>query len=287
MVRTNTPNEAEAAAWNTDRGRDWVRRQPILDALMTEVLELLINAAMPKPGEAVLDVGCGAGATTLAVGNRVGARGRVLGVDVSAPLIEHAMARSAAAGLSNLEFQLADAQTHPLEADRFDLMISRFGVMFFDDPVAAFGNIASALRPGARMVFAAWSDPGRNPWFTIPMRVAAAVLGPIKVPDPSAPGPMAFRDIERVVGILRGAGLTGCTGIERPVVLNPPGTFDEVIEFLVSAGPASRVIAERGGSEADRAAIAEGCRVELERFQVDGRVRVPAGVNLFQAHRPH
>lgn len=285
-MTTRIPNATEAAAWNAERGQDWVRRQVTLDALMEPVLELLLGVADPKLGDAVLDIGCGAGATTLAAGRRVGTEGRILGVDVSAPLLDHAAARVQSSGLRNIDFQLADAQTHSFEGDRFDLMISRFGVMFFDEPRAAFRNVLRALRPGARMIFVAWSEPELNPWFAIPARVARSVLGPIEAPDPTAPGPMAFRDIERVAGILNAAGLADSSGTAWQVLLSPPGAIDDVLEFVVSVGPASRVIAERGGTEADRAAILEGCRAEFERFHVDGRLRVPASVNLFRAHRP-
>ncbi|MBI1220840.1 MAG: methyltransferase domain-containing protein [Rhodobacteraceae bacterium] len=283
---TRLPNEIEAAAWNAERGQEWVRRQATLDALMAEVLDLLLDAADLKPGEAILDIGCGAGATTLAAAQRLGAGGSVLGVDLSVPLLDHAVARAEALGLETIDFHLADAQTHPFKVARFDRMISRFGVMFFDDPTTAFRNISRALRPGARLVFAAWSRPDLNPWFAIPARVATSVLGPLEAPDLAAPGPMAFHDIERVVGILRAAGLADCSGAARQIVLTPPGSFDEVVEFVVSVGPASRVIAARGGTEADRAAILEGCRAELEDFHIDGRVLVPASVNLFQARRP-
>lgn len=283
---TNSANAAEAAAWNGQRGHDWVHRQGRLDALMTEVHSLLFDTAAPEPGEAVLDVGCGAGTTTLEGARRVGAVGRILAIDISAPLLDHATARAGAEGLDNIAFRLGDAQTHRFEARAFDLMISRFGVMFFDDPVAAFRNITGALRPGGRMVFVAWSSPAVNPWFAVPVQAATDVLGPIERPDPGAPGPMAFRDIDRVIDLLRKAGLTGCVGVEREVVITPAGTVDEVIDFLVSAGPAAGIIAARGGTDADRRAIAARCQAAMEPFLVEGRFRVPARVNLFKARRP-
>lgn len=281
------PNAAEAAAWNGQRGEDWVQRQATLDKLMGDVQWMLFDAARPEPGEAVLDIGCGGGTTTLESARRVGPAGRVLGVDISAPLVNHAVTRAAAVGLENLSFRQADAQTFPFEGESFDLMISRFGVLFFDDPVAAFRNIGGALRPGGRIAFVGWAGPEANPWFAVPSRVATDVLGPVERSDPTAPGPMAFRDIARVANLLQAAGLCECTGTGTDVVLTPPGSPDEVIEFLVSAGPAAHIIESRGGTDADRRTIAEQCRVAMEAYLIDGRYRVPGRVNLFQARRAH
>lgn len=278
-------NEAESAAWNAERGADWVRNQVILDALMSEVLELTITTADPRPGEAVLDIGCGAGATTLAAASRIGTVGLALGVDVSAPLISHAAARAQVEEFANASFELGDAQTHPFDQNRFDLLISRFGVMFFEDPKAAFVNMTRALRPIGRSVFAAWAGPEQNPWFTIPVKAATARLGAGDPADPTAPGPMAFRDINRVVGIMDAAGMVECSGEECLIFLNPPGSFSEVVDLAVSVGPVTRLMAARGGTEADRKAITETCRAEFEPFQSEGRVRVPACVNLFQARQ--
>ncbi len=278
-------NEAESAAWNAARGADWVRNQVILDALMSEVLELTITTADPGLGEAVLDIGCGAGATTLAAASKIGAGGLALGIDVSAPLISHAEARAQTEGLANASFELGDAQTHPFEQKRFDLMISRFGVMFFEDPTAAFINMARALRPSGRLVFVAWAGPEQNPWFTIPVKAATARLGQGDPADPTAPGPMAFRDIDRVVGIMNATGMGECSGEDCQIFLNPPGSFDEVVDLAVSVGPVTRLMEALGGTEADRTAVIETCRAELAPFQSEGKVRVPARVNLFQARQ--
>ena len=256
-------NEAESAAWNAERGADWVRNQVILDALMSEVLELTITTADPGPGEAVLDIGCGAGATTLAAASRIGTAGLALGVDVSAPLISHAAARAQVEEFANASFELGDAQTHPFDQNRFDLLISRFGVMFFEDPKAAFFNMTRALRPSGRSIFAAWAGPEQNPWFAIPVKAATARLGPGDPADPTAPGPMAIRDINRVVGIMDAAGMVECSGEECLIFLNPPGSFSEVVDLAVSVGPVTRLMAARGGTEADRKAITEICRAGL------------------------
>lgn len=279
-------NEAEAAAWNGPRGEHWVSIQGTLDAMMAEVLDLVLSGADLQPGEAVLDIGCGAGATTISAAHRIGAEGSILGLDISEPLLRHAKLRAHAEGLSNVTFQLGDAQTYPLNASNFDVLISRFGVMFFDEPTVAFRNMGTALRPGGRMFFAAWAAPERNPWFTVPAKATMGRLGKVEAGDPAAPGPMAFRDIGRVVKILRSAGMEDCTGVEAELFLHPPGTLEDVVDLAVSNGPAMRIMTALGGTEVDRAAIVETCRAELAPFAVGGRVRVPASVNLFQARMP-
>ncbi|WP_127903529.1 hypothetical protein [Solirhodobacter olei] len=158
--------------------------------------------------------------------------------------------------------------------------------MFFDDPTAAFRNMGTALRPGGRVFFAAWAAPEQNPWFTIPAKAAMARLGKVEAGDPTAPGPMAFRDINRVVKILQSAGMEDCSGVETKLFLHPPGTLEEVVDLAVSNGPATRIMTALGGTELDRAAIEETCRAELAPFDVEGQVRVPASVNLFRARIP-
>ncbi|MBI1173157.1 methyltransferase domain-containing protein [bacterium] len=280
---TTQPNEAQAAAWNNAQGVDWVRQHTRFDGLLTEILDLVLTSADPRPGEQVLDIGCGGGATTMAAARRIGPDGAALGLDISAVLLDHA--RRQAEGLSNVRFQLGDAQVHPLEPDRFDLMMSRFGVMFFEDPVAAFANLARALRPTGRLAMIAWASPALNPWFAVPMQAAVARLGPPEPADPDAPGPMAFRDIDRVTGILRAAGLQDCAGSAVQTYLTPIGDLEEVMEFALHIGPASRLITAKAASEADRAAIKDVLRPEFARFEQNGQMRVPACVNLFTARR--
>lgn len=279
-------NEAEAAAWNGARGDDWVRLQAVLDDLMIEPLELAITAAALTPGEAVLDIGCGAGATSLAAGRAVERGGRVLGADVSAPMLRHAAGRAEAEGLSHVSFTEADAQVHAFEPGTFDAAISRFGVMFFDDSTAAFRNIAAALKPGGRITFVTWAGPDTNPWFTLPAQAGAEVLGPSEPTDPDAPGPMAFRDIERVTGMMAAGGLENCAGMAADIQLHPGGTLDEVLRLAMSIGPISRMLTAKNGTEADRDAIAAVLRDRLAQYDQAGEVKVPGRVNVYTARKP-
>ncbi len=276
-----TPNQSESAAWNNERGQGWVRDHVLMDALMTPILDLTITAARLSPAEAVLDIGCGAGATTQAAARAVGPRGRAVGLDISAPLLDHA--RSLAGQAGNVAFLRADAQTHAF-AQEFDVLISRFGIQFFDDPTAAFANMARALRPGGRMSVIAWAGIDLNPFFSLPLRAAERRLGPAgSIGD--GPGPMAFADAARIEGILRAAGLVDVAGIPTDTWLTPPGTVDEVAELALNSGPAARLIATQGPPAGDLAEIRRACRDAVAEFLTDAGVRLPACVNLFQARR--
>jgi SAM-dependent methyltransferase len=164
----------------------------------------------PQPGERVIDIGCGCGDTTLDLARAVGPAGRVLGVDVSAPMLAVAAERSGEAGLTQAGFQQVDAAALRVEAP-FDAAFSRFGVMFFADPLAAFVTIGAGLRPGGRLVFVCWRAAEENPWMMVPLQAAAHVLPEAAPGDPLAPGPFAFADAARVRGILCGAGFRNVT----------------------------------------------------------------------------
>ena len=201
-----SPNRDQAARWGRDGGNIWVEMQPILDDLLSPFERILTDAGDPGKGGRVLDIGCGAGATTLAMARRVGPRGACVGLDISGPLIAAARARADAEGIPNATFIEGDAQVHPLERGGFDAMISRFGVMFFDDPVSAFANIHRAARPGAKVAFVAWRSPAENEFMTVAARAAAHLLPPMPTPEPDAPGQFAFADKSRVTSILVSSG---------------------------------------------------------------------------------
>ncbi len=181
-------NEDEREQWGGELGAVWARRQADLDRMMTRLTALLVDRAQVAPGARVLDVGCGAGDSTLAAARATGPDGHATGQDVSAPLLALAWARAEAAGLANVTLVEGDAQTDRASGGPFDAMLSRFGVMFFADPVAAFANIASQLRPGAPLTFVAWAAAALYPWLARPAAAAAARLGPASPADPDAPG---------------------------------------------------------------------------------------------------
>jgi len=276
-------NAEQAEFWNSEAGRNWAAHDAELDHVMAPATEAMLAAAAPRPGERVLEIGCGAGAATFPVAEAVGPGGRVLGADISRPLLERAEARRRALGLVQVAFIEADAQEAAFEPGAFDLVTSRFGVMFFADPVAAFRNIGRALAPGGRLAFVAWAAPDRNPWFSLPQRVAVARLGPVPPTPPEAPGPTAFRDIDRVAGLLRAAGFEDVRGEVRETVLCHPGGLEAVVALAGEIGPAPRVMREKGASAEDRAAILAGLREAFGGFVAGGRIAIPAALNVFTA----
>lgn len=202
------PNEAQATYWNDAGGRAWAEVQEPLDLQLAPLGRAAMTALAPMPGEHILDIGCGSGQTSLELARAVEPDGVVLAIDLSVPLLE--VARHRGSGFEGLSFVQGDAQVFPFAPESIDAAFSRFGVMFFADPVAAFVNIRRALKPGGRLAFACWRAPEENPTFTLPMQAAAPYLPPLPpVAEPDAPGPFAFASQERVRGILAAAGFQG------------------------------------------------------------------------------
>ena len=200
----NEPNAAQATYWNDQAGPTWAEVQGQLDRQLEGLGRRGMAALAAKAGERILDVGCGTGQTSLELARAVGADGAVLGVDISATLLE--VARRRAEGVPGLSFAEGDAQVFAFEPDAYDGAFSRFGVMFFADPAAAFANIRMALKPGGRLAFVCWRPPAENPMMVLPMQAAAPLLPPQPPSDPEAPGPFAFADAGRTGRLLTTAG---------------------------------------------------------------------------------
>ncbi|MCV2890090.1 class I SAM-dependent methyltransferase [Ruegeria aquimaris] len=277
-------NQDQAEYWGKSAsGMKWLTFEEQIAASFAPVVDLLLDRAALEPGQRVLDIGCGLGDVTLAAARAVGPTGHALGVDISTPFLDRARQRSS--GMGNVEYALADAQTEPFAPADRDAMISRFGMMFFSDNVAAFANIARALKPGGRMTFAAWGPLAGNPWFYIPHRAATDRLGQMPKVDRNAPGPLAFHDIDRVTGLMAKAGLADIEARASDLNLTPPGGLTGASALCTRLGPAARVLAHFDGSEADEAAIRDAVSAALEPYVEDGRVLMPATINLFQARR--
>ncbi|WP_353472546.1 methyltransferase domain-containing protein [Salipiger sp. H15] len=277
-------NAAQQAFWTEGPGLNWVALREELDTLHADISEQVLAAAAAQPGETVFDIGCGAGATTLALAAAVAPGGRVVGLDVSSSLLEVARARAAALPGPQPEFIHADAQVWRSERPA-DLCMSRMGVMFFADPGAAFANILQLLRPGGRLAFICWRGIEENPWFDLPLRAAVAQLGPPAPGDPDAPGPMAFRDPERVRGILARAGFAelAIEPVEAELRL-PQGIT--AADLASRIGPAVRHIRDMGATEAQAEAIRADIRSAFARFETPQGAIVPARMNLVTARRP-
>jgi SAM-dependent methyltransferase len=270
----------ENSAYWRDAGKRWVEQQAFLDRLFAPIGKAVIDAADPRAGERVLDIGCGAGATTFETAWRTGPEGRAVGVDVSPDLIELARRRAGEQGLEGVEFQLADAQAEAFSSP-FDAIVSRFGVMFFTDPVAAFANLRQALKPEGRLAFACWRSPQDNAIAQIPMAAAAPFLPPIARPDKDAPGRFAFADPDRVRGILAESGW-------RDIAIAPlddpaPASLDEVMTMSLRVGPLNAILSKLDA--ATRAAIHEAVAQALQAHVKDGVIAMNSACWLVTAKR--
>jgi SAM-dependent methyltransferase len=200
-------NADQVAYWNGPGGQRWSDRQAQQDILLAPVSNVLIDRAAAKAGERILDVGCGCGSTSIALAERVAPSGLVLGIDISAPMLSQAR-QLAPEGLP-VDFALADATVYPFDPASFDLMVSRFGVMFFAEPAVSFANLRRALRPEGRVAFACWREPRDNPWMMAPLQAVYRHVPKLPPQEPDDPGPFAFASEERVNRILREAGYEG------------------------------------------------------------------------------
>jgi SAM-dependent methyltransferase len=236
-------NAAQIDFWNAAAGATWAAFQTQLDRQLEPLGAEAMRVLAPAPGEHILDIGCGCGQTSVALAERVGSTGAVLGVDISQPMLAVARARSPAAGGAVPSFREADAAVAALGEAAFDGVFSRFGVMFFSDPSAAFGHIRQAVKPQGRLAFVCWRPLAENPWMHVPMDAARPALPPLPSSDPTAPGPFAFSDPERVRSILTGAGF----GAVRIVPFDTrigSGNLEETVAMAARVGPLAAALRE-------------------------------------------
>lgn len=279
-----TANTAMQRHWNEVAGPRWVARAGAQEARNIEVAQILLGAAAPQPGERVLDIGCGTGATAIPFAAAVAPAGNVTGVDISEPMLGQARKNIDAAGLPNVSLVLADAQVHRFPADSFDLLISRFGVMFFADPVAAFTNLHAGLRQNGRLCMAVWSTIDDNTHWRVPFEIAVKHLGLPAPVSPTEPGPTAFRDPDYLRGILKKAGFTSID--IRPSRFNVIGrSVAEEAENAAQSGPASRLMEEKQADEPVRRAIVAETAAAYAAFETPDGLRLPGTVLLARARR--
>lgn len=281
MSDAHVANQDQVALWNDASGRTWVEMQQVLDRMLEPFEVPLIQAAFPGPGARVLDVGCGAGATTFAMARRLGANGRCVGVDISGPLLEAATKRAAAEGIKTASFVQADAQTHSFDQGSFDAVISRFGVMFFDDPEAAFNNLRLATRTGGRVAFVAWRSPAENPFMTTAKRAAEPLLPNLPKPDPNAPGQFAFADGERVRNILQAGGWSDIN--LQPLDVEGTASEQELLTYVIKLGPVG--LALREADEATRARVTQVVHAAFQPYINNGAARFGMATWLVTATR--
>jgi SAM-dependent methyltransferase len=276
---TDEANAAQIDYWNAKAGEVWSRFQDDLDRQLSPLGLEGIRRLAPRPGERILDIGCGCGQTTMTLAERVGAAGAIVGADISRPMLEVARARPVPPGAAAPQFREADAQTADLGAASFDGAFSRFGVMFFADPAAAFANIRAALKPAGRLAFVCWRPFAENPWMAVPMAAAQPYLDPGPPPDPTAPGPFAFADAGRVRGILQAAGF-------KSIAIDPfdasigGGDLDLTVSLTLRVGPLSRLLLE----QRDRVpAVTDAIRKVVEPYATPNGVFMPSAVWMVRA----
>lgn len=270
--------------WNGKTGEDWTRWADQLDDLLAPMGDAALDRLGPRPGESIIDIGCGSGATSLGIREAVcvnGATGRVTGVDISAPQL--AQARQRAEGLDNIRFAEADAGTDILPEAPFDGAFSRFGVMFFPDPPRAFSHIRRQLKPGGRLAFACWQPIAVNDWMLEPVKAILPLLPQApEPPDPDQPGPFAFADPDKVRDILQASGWQGI-GIEPfSAPLHLPGdTLDEVVRFQLQIGPMTRLLQDH---EIDITLAAEALKAHMSGVAgADGQVSLTGAIWIVTA----
>lgn len=266
-----TPNTQQVEYWNGVIAQTWVKLQTRLDQLNHKLTQVALEHAAPQPGERAIDIGCGCGATVLELARRVGPGGHVFGVDLSAPMLGLARKRTAEAGLTQAALVQADMSTYAFAHHDFDLAFSRFGVMFFDNPVAAFANLHGALKPTGRLVFACFRSMVENPWVLEPLKAVQHLLPPSSPPGPEEPGQFAFADPDRVRRILAAAGFHDIAFTRYDPVMQLGGAV-QAAEFSCQIGPIARALI--GAPETLRNAVREALTAAYR--QHDG----PDGINL-------
>jgi SAM-dependent methyltransferase len=274
-------NADQIAYWNGPGGQRWADRQQAQDILLKPIADALIDRAKPKAGERIIDVGCGSGATSIAFAQEVGSSGHVFGIDVSGPML--ARARASAPKDLPVDFVLADATVYPFDPASFDLLASRFGVMFFAEPSRSFANMRKALRPSGRLAFACWREPRENPFFMAPLQAVYKHVPKLPQQGPEDPGPFSFASEARVHRILGEAGFTGIAMEPHDLALDVAvgRGLDAAVQGALEIGPASRALE---GHPADvRVAAMNSIRETLATFAKGETVPLPASIWIVTA----
>jgi SAM-dependent methyltransferase len=281
MDVTHQTDDEQTRLWNGVAGRAWVEAQELLDQMFKPFEDLLVEAVSAGSGGRVLDVGCGTGSTTLAVARLLGAKGRCIGIDISDPMIAAARARAERES-TPASFIRANAQLHAFEPASFDMIISRFGVMFFDDPVRAFANLRSAARHDAEFRFVAWRSAAENPFMTTAERATAPLLPNLPARRPEAPGQFAFADRRRVSSILEESGWAEIDIQPIDVACTLPEK--ELVRYLTRLGPVGLILQE--ADDRTRTQVIETVRAAFEPYVHGAEVRYTAACWMVSARAP-
>jgi SAM-dependent methyltransferase len=280
-MRTRAASDEQFEYWNGDEAAHWLAYEARYEALLASFTDHLLRAAEISSVDAVLDIGCGCGATTRAAGRLAGG-GCALGVDLSERLLRRAEERTREEGLTNVRFEHADVQVHTLPDRGFDVAISRFGTMFFADPVTAFANVGRALRSGGRVAFVCWAGALDNEWIAVPGAAAAQHVALPSSGDPGSPGPFSLADRDRLLAVLGAAGLMGAEveAVTEPLLVG--SDLADTVEFFKATGFGQTLL--RGADEATVSRVTEAIAAALEpRLSQEG-IRLGSKAWLATAH---
>ncbi len=269
------------AYWNGPGGDRWTNEAARTEKMLSRVADLLYPLAKAKSGETVLDVGSGLGPTTVELARRVAPDGRAIGLDVSAKMV--ALARERAAAVANIEFIAADAAAYRFDTPFADLLFSRFGVMFFGDPTAAFANLRKALKPRSRMVFACWRRLSENPWMLKPLLAAYEHVPKLPPAGDDDPGPFSFANEARVTRILTGAGFTAPRFTPADLIFDLAGGngMDTAVHQAMNIGATSTALRDQPATVRD--AVAQSIRQALAPHQKGQSVELPGAIWLVES----
>lgn len=281
MEAKGKPDDEQAARWNGPSGNAWVEAQDVVDALYRPLQDLLVEAVPEGRGGRVLDVGCGTGGTTVAVARRLGPDGACVGVDISGPMLDAARARAEREDVP-VSFVRGDAQDHAFEAGVFDTVVSRFGVMFFEDSVRAFANLRRAARAGAGLRVIAWRDMEENPFMTTAERAAAPLLPGLPERRPDAAGQFAFADADRVRRLLEESGWEDID--IRPADATCVLPADKLVWWFTRFGPVGTALREV--DEPTRERVVETVRPAFAPFAHADEIRFTAACWQIDARAP-
>jgi len=276
-------NVEQAAAWDGPDGEYWAAHQERFDASIDPHHARLMAAAAIAPGEQVLDVGCGNGRTSRDAARAAGAGGSVLAVDLSGPMLARARRSAGSEGLTTIRFEQGDAQAYPFPAGAFDVAMSRFGVMFFADPVAAFTNIGTALRRGGRLAILVWQSLAANEWMTA-MRQALAVGRDLPVPPPGAPGPFGLADPDFASSVLKSAGFADIAFAPSEQPFNVGAGVEAAYRFAAGLQPVLLMLADL--DEATKARALENLRATIAAHETDAGVVFGSAAWVVTARMP-
>ena len=249
---SNPSNADQIAFWNGEAGEKWVKSQDRLDKMLAGISDEIVKTARAAPGEAILDIGCGCGETSLRLAKTAG---RVVGIDISRPMLARAAQRAKDAGIANFKAIEADASDHSFGAE-FDLLFSRFGVMFFADPDRACANLRKSLKPGGRLAFVCWRDWRDNEWARVPIAAARPHLPPQPPMGPEDPGPFAFADLARLRRILSSGGFDEITARPFDTQMHLGADHEEALAHTQEFGPVARMMAAASDAEKAKAVAA-------------------------------